>query len=93
MPRTTRIPPALGEEQFHQAMESFSDVLVAMGEDLKTRDNGQILGDLATYARSNPVSFLAGSAAIGFAAMRFAPAGSATANAHLKTAIQRAGEE
>lgn len=90
MTRNTRIPPALGEDQFRQAMESFSDVLVAVGEDLKTRDNGQILGDLCDYARKNPVSFIAGSAAIGFAAMRFAPV---SADNQVQSYVRRAGEK
>lgn len=67
------------KDRLDQSISGFAEKVETLGRDLKTSQPDDLIDDLSAYARRNPVSFLAGAAALGFAAMRFAPAGSSLA--------------
>ena len=68
------------ERTFGQAAEALAD----FSDTVRNKDLGQLLSEVNTFARRNPMAFLGGAALLGFAATRFAKASSSrpdTANA------------
>lgn len=68
------------ERTFGQAAEALAD----FSDTVRNKDLGQLLSEVNTFARRNPIAFLGGAALLGFAATRFAKASSSspdTANA------------
>lgn len=58
------------ERTFGQVADAFAD----LSDTIRTKDLGETVGDLNSFARRNPVAFLGGAALLGFAATRFAKA-------------------
>ncbi len=58
------------ERTFSQIAHGLADASEAM----RDKDMGEMVGDLADFARRNPLVFLGGAALVGFAATRFAKA-------------------
>lgn len=57
-----------------RAFNQFADGLNSASEALRQKDLGEVVTDLNTFARNNPLAFLGGAALLGFAATRFAKA-------------------
>lgn len=60
------------ERTFGQAAEALAD----FSDTVRNKDLGQLLSEVNTFARRNPMAFLGGAALLGFAATRFAKASS-----------------
>lgn len=60
------------ERTFGQAAEALAD----FSDTVRNKDLGQLVSDVNSFARKNPMAFLGGAALLGFAATRFAKASS-----------------
>ncbi len=74
------------ERTFSQLADGLADV----SESLRDKDLGELMGEINTFARRNPMVFLGGAALLGFAATRFAKASTTGASGSSATGSNHA---